>query len=103
MKATVHLADPEEVLVLEMDARDRRAFELRGRKDLGLNPVGDLQSQIKAVSESWMAWCCWHAAVVRGGRSDLPATYAEWDARLVAVVPEDTGDEDPTGPAASAG
>jgi len=99
-KATVHLADPEESLVVEVDGRDRRAFEVRGRRDLGL-PMGELQEQIKAAAESWMAWVCWHAAK-RDGLA--VGTWQEFDARLVGVEPdEDSLPPDPTRPAASAG
>lgn len=99
MKATVHLADPEEQLVVEIDGRDRRAFEILGRRDLGL-PQGPLQDQIKANAESWMAWVSWHAA----RRADLATAekWPAWNARLVAVEPDqDTLDTlDPTPPAA---
>jgi hypothetical protein len=102
-KATIHLADPEEQVVVEVDGRDRRAFEIKGRRDLGL-PHGDLQAQIKAAAESWMAWVCWHAATRTG---EPVGSWAEFDARLVAVEPDDDGgdssDADPTRPAASAG
>lgn len=102
VKATLHLADPEDQVVVEVDGRDRRAFELRGRRDFDLPPFGDLQAQIKSMSESWMGWLCWHALAVRGGQEQY-GTWPEFNNRLVAVVPDEeapqTGD-DPTGPAA---
>jgi hypothetical protein len=99
IKTTLYLADPEEQVVVEVDGRDRRAFEMKGRKDFGLPPFGDLQAQIKSMSESWMAWLCWHALVVRGGQSQF-GDWEQFEARLVGVEPDEqaTGD-DPTQPA----
>jgi hypothetical protein len=96
-KATVHLADPEQQIVVEVDGRDRRAFEIKGRRDLGL-PQADLQTQIKSAAESWMAWVCWHAAKRDGAEV---GSWAEFDARLVGVEPEedDPVPMDPTKPA----
>ena len=99
-KATVYLADPEEQIAVEVDGRDRRAFEMTGRKDLGLPPFGDLQAQIKSMSESWMAWLCWHALAVRGGDSSY-GTFEAFAGRLVAVDPDSNAEaaDDPTRPA----
>jgi hypothetical protein len=101
MKAGITLCDPEESLAVEIDARDRRAWEVKGRKACGL-PAGPLRDVIREAPETYVAWIAWHAAAVRGGRKDL-GDFAAFDARLAEVSDFDAGEDellgDPTGPA----
>lgn len=104
-KSTVHLADPEEEIVVETDGRDRRAFEQRGWMDLGMQRPTNVQEFIASHPETWIAWTAYNALTTRGGRDDL-GKWKAYEQRVVAVVPDAATEEgvgDPTRPAASAG
>ena len=104
MKLTLHLADPEETLVVDMDARDRRAFERAGYKGIGM--TSNTQDGVKARPENWLSWVSWHA-LHRQNLTDQ--SYDEFEARLVETERDDddaddgAGLGDPTGPATWAG
>jgi hypothetical protein len=108
MKIRLTLDGPEEVVAVDVDARDRRAFERAGATAVGLKRSGsdfltDVRSQ---MPETYSIWLAWHALAKRGGRTDL-GTFDEFDARVAdmdtddAATPSDLGD--PTQPAPSAG
>lgn len=59
MKAEVILTD--RVIPVEIDARDRRAFEVVGRKQLGMPLSMSLAEAVKVMPESWVLWLAWHA------------------------------------------
>jgi hypothetical protein len=104
MKLSIELVDPTETLAVEVDGRDRRAFELLGAKALGLPAGLSLQTATQAYPENYLLWLGWHAATKRGERQDLGA----WDTftdRVAEVEPEEhagAADDlgDPTRPAA---
>ncbi len=89
MKLKLTLADPEEVILTEFDARDRRAFERAGYKALGLS--GPLQSAVQTVPDSYVAWLAFHSLKRQGLTT---ATFDEFDARLVDLDPEGGMEED---------
>lgn len=98
MKATVILADPEERHEVEIDGRDRRAFE-RAIPKLDL-PVRAVKDVAGACPETYVAFLAWHA-LTRGG---LDLTFPAFETRLVEVIGvSQDATEDPTMPAASAG
>lgn len=93
MKITAHLVDPEESIIVEFDARDRRAFERAGYKALGLS--GALAEAIQRVPDSYMAWLLWHAL----RRQELiDVSFDDFDARFVDYdKPQEViADENPT-------
>ena len=95
MKVVLGLSDPEEQFTVEVDARDRRAFERAGANALGLK--GALQDEIRRIPDSYIAWLSWHAAR-RTGLIDVG--YDDFDKRLTDIDPDVSGVEDPpTGPA----
>jgi hypothetical protein len=102
VKITLTLTDPEDQMVVDFDARDRRAFERAGYKALGLS--GPLQAAVQTIPDTYMAWLCWHAAK-RAGLTDLP--FDDFDNRLLDFEPDEHDAEellgDPTKPATSAG
>ena len=90
MRLTATLVDPDEVLTIEIDARDRRAFERAGARAMGLS--GNLQAAIQTMPDTYLAWLAWHAAARRGDRDDL-GSFDDFDARLADVASIDV-DED---------
>lgn len=88
MKINVDLADPEEHMLTEIDARDRRAFERRGRKELGLPLNGTLQEVVQANPETYLTWLAWHS-LVRG--NGLKQPYAEFESRVLGTELLDAG------------
>ena len=96
MKATILLDGPEERIPVEIDARDRRAFERLARRDLGKVAEGALSDVIRAIPETYMAWCAWHAWTRDGARYSWP----DAEKRIARVVVEDEAEEtaDPTQP-----
>lgn len=100
MKIEILLDGPEEQLVVDFDARDRRAFERVGGRDVGL--VGPaLVDGNPRMPESQLAWIGWHACKRQGL---LTLTWAEFEARCAAATANldddpDNGLGDPTGPA----
>lgn len=101
MKIEITLADPEEQFVVDFDARDRRAFERTGGRDIGLSGPAIVGGEPR-MPESWLAWIGWHAAK-RQGVFDL--TYPDFEARCMGATAEVDDQEepaglgDPTGPA----
>lgn len=93
MKINVTLADPEEQVLTEVDARDRRAFERRGRKELSLPLNGSLQDVVQANPETYLAWLAWNSLVRAGGA----ARWADFEARVVATELVDAGEGNPFG------
>lgn len=88
MKVLVLLSDPESRLPVEIDARDRRAFERDGTAALKLK--GQLKDIIHAAPETYVAWLAWHA-LTRTGALNIP--WTSFDKRLVAVENEDEQDD----------
>jgi hypothetical protein len=105
MKFHVRLVDPDEDFYIEPDARDMRAFELKGMRALGLK--GSCQEALNQAPQTWTAWIIWHAVERRGGR-DLGG-YDAFEARLLVTPRDESGDipdaalGNPTGPASLAG
>jgi hypothetical protein len=101
MKITLVLAEPEERHVVDFDARDRRAFERVGGRDIGLSGPAIIGGEPR-MPESQLAWIGWHAAH-RQGLFDL--TWPQFEARCAEASAElDAAEEpsglgDPTGPA----
>ena len=96
MKIQLTLTDPEETLITEFDARDRRAFERAGYRALGLS--GPLQAAVQQIPDSYVAWLAFHALKRQGV---IDCSFDEFDARLVDLDPQGVDDElpDPTEPA----
>ncbi len=108
MKLTVRLADPDGEEIVDIDGRDRRAFERYGRKATGLPLTGSLKDCIVSAPELYSAWLCYNALVVRGKRTEF-GRWEEFEARVIECVTDEDIDElegvfgDPTTPATSAG
>lgn len=89
MRTEVTLADPAEVLVVEHDARDRRAAEVSFGAAVKAKPGMPMKALMESYPESWILWITWHAAK----RQKLTGlTWQEWTERALDVVP--VGDED---------
>ena len=102
MKATVHLTDPEEHLPVEVDARDRRAFERVAKRELGAAAQGHLKDVINNIPETYVCWMAWHALTVRTRASTL--SWQDFDNRVVEVeMLEDADEMDPTQPGVTGG
>lgn len=101
-KATIVLVDPEERHVVEIDSRDRRAFEVVGRRDLGKELAGmPLTEVLRAVPETYAAWLAWHA-LTRTKTIDTP--WPEFSERfLEAQGWADEPELDPTSPGRTPG
>lgn len=97
MKFTVHLADPEEVFSVDVDARDRRAFEMQSRRVFGTAADGQLRTVATSMPENYSYWCAWHALCKRG---TVALTWEQFDARAVHLESDDSEDDDadPTQP-----
>lgn len=67
---------------IEIDARDRRAFERLARQDIPTLPTGTLRDIAAAMPETYLAWLAWHASK-RDGRTDV--TFAAFEAELLEV------------------
>lgn len=101
MKLTIILADPEASEAVEIDGRDRRAFERIGRKALGFPQAGSMKDAVAAAPESYMIWLAYHALAVRGQRKEF-GDWNAFEARVVTAEAEDTEEDilgDPTSPA----
>ena len=103
MRGVVTLADRPEPLRVEVDARDRLAFERIGRKQTGLPTSGPLQDAVATSPETYTVWLCWHAARRIHGEESSFDGFAE---RVTGVELEVTAAEaraaglgDPTRPA----
>lgn len=88
MKMLITLADPEEYISAEVDARDRRAFELQGAKALGF-PPGKLLDMAQTMPENYTYWVGWHAA----RRNGLKLTWDEFSERAVDLTEEKNDEE----------
>lgn len=93
MKLTVRLAEPEAEYTVDVDARDRRAFERDAGGQLKLPKGGSLRDVVNALPETYVAWLAWHALTVRG--STLSLGWPQFDERLVEVVNDGDGDAAP--------
>ena len=101
MKFTIHLADPEETVIADVDARDRRAFEMQSRREFGRAADNPLRDVANSMPETYTFWLAWHAASTRGG---LKLTWPEFDARAVHLETSGEDDElDPTNPGPTPG
>lgn len=102
MKLRVEVEGVGEPLVAEIDARDRRAFEREGMKDLGAPPLAPLKDVTAARPESFTGWLAWHA-LKRTGQTDANS-WAEFEPVLVGTVLDQPDDDeadalgDPTSP-----
>lgn len=85
----MRLAEPEESYPIEIDGRDRRAFEREARRELGPTINGPLQDVIRSMPETYLLWLAWHA-LKRGGTA-IP--WADFEARTVLVESEDDEEE----------
>ena len=102
MKVTVTLADPEDRLTFESDLRDVTAFDLTGRKQLGVPFQITGEAYRQAAPTVYAQWLSWNAA----RRQNLyPGDFDSWVARVTALAVEDDGSLglDPTSPAAPPG
>lgn len=90
MKATVRLPTTE--YVVDIDARDRRAFERQS--DVALPPTGSLQELAQRMPETYLAWLAWHASK----REGVAMSWREFDEVLLEVSQDEGGDDmpDPT-------
>lgn len=103
MKLTVRLADPEAVEIVEVDGRDRRAFERFGRRALGLPATGTIREVILSAPELYSAWLGYNALVTRGKRTEF-GKWEDFEARVLECTTEDIDEAegifgDPTTPA----
>ena len=81
MKVEIVLTD--RTVPVEIDARDRRAFEVIGRPALGLNKDVALASIPSLAPESYVLWLSWHAAH-REGLTD--STFPDFEAECIEVL-----------------
>lgn len=81
------LVETEEygILTADVDARDRRAFEKTGYRDLGIAQRIAIKEVIALQPESYMAWLAWHA-LVRDGRKE---SWVEFEPKVISVVLND--------------
>lgn len=107
MLGVVKLADPDEEVRVEVDARDRLAFEKVGRKEAGLPQNGPLADAIAWAPETYGIWLCWHASARLHGPN---GSFTQFQGRVTGVTLEMSEQEarasglgNPTSPAASAG
>lgn len=105
MKVTVHLADPEETVIVDVDGRDRRAAEMSLGRILGRPASVPWVDLLQTAPETALAWQAWHAA----RRTGEPFGSADWqtaEARILELEidpADETAGEilpDPTKPAA---
>jgi hypothetical protein len=75
-------------LVVETDARDRRAFEVIGRPAIGLPRDAAIGDVPRLAPESYILWIAWHAATREGYTTD---SFPEFESHCVEV--KDLGDE----------
>jgi len=80
VKVEIVLAD--RTLPVEIDARDRRAFEVIGRPALGLQRDVALDTIPKLAPESYVLWLAWHAAHREGLTTDA---FPEFEATVLEV------------------
>lgn len=90
---------------VDIDARDRRAFEKSGFRDIGVSQRAPIRDIAAAQPETYTTWLAWHAMVRSGATVER---YADFEARVVALREEDADDAadllgDPTAPATSGG
>lgn len=90
MKATITLADTE-TMVVDIDARDRRAWEREARSYIDNLPQGDLRTVAAAMPETYVAWLAWHAC----GREGL--TRLSWQTFEGQLLEVDSDEETGTG------
>lgn len=103
----VKLADPDWTIHgVEVDARDRRAAEVKLPALLKVKGLS-MRQLLGAFPETWQAWTSWHAAV-RQGLTSVP--WEEWQARFLeqelpegAEAEEEEDLPDPTNPGRSPG
>jgi hypothetical protein len=81
MKAEIILDDAAP-LPVEIDARDRRAFEVLGRKQLGIAASLTMTELVKVNPETYVLWLAWNAL---RRQKLLDITYAELDSRTIEV------------------
>lgn len=105
MKLFVEIEGLPEPLLAEIDARDRRAFEREGAKDIGLPPLAALKDITASRPESFTGWLAWHA-LRRVGKTETKS-WAEFEPLLVGTIVEEAEEEDditnPTVPVNSEG
>jgi len=94
MKATIHLVEPETAYPVDIDARDRRAFERAGRVQLGKIALGSLKEVVASIPETYTLWLAWHALQ----RSGVALDWETFEDRVVEVESTDNGEmeADPT-------
>jgi len=95
----VRLADPELVLEVETDSRDRRAAEMRLPAALKVKPGTSMKVILESFPETWAAWVFWHAATRSGVTS---VEWVEWERRWLGPDDDEVVGTDlpgPTGPA----
>lgn len=93
-KATVVLCDPDERVAVQLDARDRRAFEM-ARTGLGL-PRGPVKEIAAEFPDTYVGYMAWHAMKrARNGTTPDWATFSERLADIEFIGKEDD-DPDPT-------
>ena len=95
MKVTVVLENEEHRV--EVDARDRRAFERLARADIGPSfPKGSLRDVVQTIPETYLAWLAYHATKRAGYLGEI--TWVEFERQLLEVQAEtEEGDGlDPT-------
>lgn len=90
MKATVVLADTEP-MVVDIDARDRRAWEREARNYIDALPQGDLRAVAGAMPETYVAWLTWHACTREG------LTRLSWQAFESQLLEVDSDESDTGG------
>lgn len=94
MKLLVEIEGNAEILVADIDARDRRAFELSGYKDIGAPLMTALKDVAASKPETYTGWLAWHA-LKRAKTTSL--SWREFEAILISTTAEEIEEDSPLG------
>lgn len=97
MKVLVEIEGLSQPVLADVDARDRRAFERNGIKDLGIAQRLPIREVTAANPESYTTWLCWHSLVRIGYTAER---FADFEKKVISIQPEESEEEldsDPTG------
>lgn len=90
------ILENKEPIVVNIDARDRRAFEIVGRKEFGIPSNANLQDAVKGIPESYIGWLSWHAISRTNGYKENWQTFESQLLRVESLEEEEEVFDFPT-------
>lgn len=88
VRATIEGINPliDDIVIVDIDARDRRAFEREGRKEFGIPTSANMQEAVQGIPESYVGWLVWHSLKRANNRKDIDS-WKDFESRLIRTEP----------------